>query len=282
MPTRPSKHTANILWGSCGNECANPDCSESVLRIDKTTKEIEKLGEIAHIKGAKPNSNRYDANQTDEQRHGYDNLLILCKKCHREQPDGVDIPQNEFRFSHKLLTEWKTSHIDKLEQLNDRNWICFPNSAHLFNDGVSTSVKYWIDQQGRAQLYNAEQLAIVDQLFPLTSSFSQINSMLKQIEGTQGKPIDPSHQTMNDAVIGSLYSELQRVAKKDEYGWIGYLSETMMIAQDVTLGELQAMMVKDGLKNKESLRKQGVELLKEKSSNTDPLPKYTKVEPSQP
>ena len=276
MSNRPSKNTANLLWATCGNECANPDCSTSVLEIDKAKGEIEKIGEIAHIKGARPGSNRYDANQTDQERHHYDNLLILCPACHTQQPDGIDIPDNENRFPHELLTEWKYSHLEKIRFLNDRNWICNPNSAVISQDGISFSVKYWVDQTGKPQLFTPEQLTIVEQLFKLHLSFSQLSGMLRTIEGTEGKPIDPSFQTLNDAAIGSLYRDLRRLPSFESYGWIGYLSESLQIAQDITLGELHTMWVQDGLAKKDELRKRGKEMLRKKAGSVDPKPKIRK------
>ncbi len=278
MPNRPSKNTASLLWGTCGGECANPDCESPVLRIEKTNKVVEKIGQIAHIRGARPGSNRYDPSQSDQERHHYDNLLILCPKCHTQQPDGVDIPANEERFPPELLMEWKSAHLEKIRHLNDRNWICNPNEAHLFQDGVSVSVKYWIDERGHVQLYTPEQLAIVEQLFRLHLSFSQITDMFRMIEQTNGTPSDPSHQTMNDAVIGSLYRDAQRLPKNGNYGWIGYLAESLNMAQDITLGELHSMWVQDGLAKKDELRKRGREVLRSKAELVDYEPRVTVVD----
>jgi len=268
----------SAIAGDAGGECANPDCGAPILRIDKKQKVVEKIGQIAHIRGAKDGSNRYDKNQTDGERRHYDNLLILCPKCHTCLPDGVDIPANEERFPPELLMEWKEIHLEKIRQLNDRNWICHPNGAHLFEDGKSDSIKFWIDEQGQLQLYTAEQLVIVEQLFKLHLSFSQLNEIIRMIEQTEGKPVDPSHQTMNDAVVGQLYQQFRRLPKNGEFGWIGYLAESLNMAQDVTLGELHAMWVKDGLAKKAELRECGRELLKGKAEKVDPSPRITLVE----
>ena len=278
MSSRPTKSTANLLWGSCGGECANPDCDAPVLRVDQANKVVEKIGEIAHISGAKDGSNRYDANKSDEDRRHYDNLLILCRPCHREQPNGIDIPENEKHFPTALLLDWKRTHLEKIRQLNDRNWVCNPNAAQLYEDGKSISVKFWIDRKGHAQLYTAEQLVIVEQLFKLHLSFSQISEALKMIDQTEGKPIDPSHQTLNDATIGQLYQLSKRLPKREEYGWIGYLAESLQLAQDVTLGELYTMWVQDGLAKRDELRKQNRELLKQKAELIDPLPTITSID----
>ncbi|WFU42222.1 hypothetical protein QA640_07030 [Bradyrhizobium sp. CB82] len=40
------------------------------------------LGEICHIAAASPQGPRYDATQTDEERHGFGNLILLCPTHH--------------------------------------------------------------------------------------------------------------------------------------------------------------------------------------------------------
>jgi len=282
MPSKPSKKTTNELWAACGNECANPKCNTKVIKIDAAKQTITRIGEVAHILGNNKGSNRYDEKQSDEERHSFSNLLILCPRCHRENPDGIDIPQNEARFPPALLKRWREGHLDKIHTLDDRNWICYPNSATEFSKGVSTTYKYWIDQSGAAQLYSAEQLAIVTKLFPLTISFSQIQQILKIIDATKGAPIDPSHQTMNDAVIHSLYQELNSLKVNGEYGWGGYLASTLQVAQDVTLGELFLMMVDNGLRDREKHVADGKAQLAALAKNTNPAPISTTIEPPKP
>jgi hypothetical protein len=50
--------------------------------------------EIAHIKGEKPSSARYDANMTDDERNAYHNLILLCPTCHKlidDQPNTYTV-----------------------------------------------------------------------------------------------------------------------------------------------------------------------------------------------
>ena len=39
-------------------------------------------GEIAHIKAARENGPRYDESQSEEGRHGFNNLILLCGRHH--------------------------------------------------------------------------------------------------------------------------------------------------------------------------------------------------------
>ncbi len=59
------------------------------------------LGKICHIKGSKPPSARYDENQSDDDRHSFNNLIALCGKHH----DLID--DNEERYTVEMLLRWK-------------------------------------------------------------------------------------------------------------------------------------------------------------------------------
>jgi hypothetical protein len=41
------------------------------------------VGEVCHIKGEKVGSARHDDNQPEDERHGYENLVLMCRKHHR-------------------------------------------------------------------------------------------------------------------------------------------------------------------------------------------------------
>lgn len=64
------------------------------------------LGEMAHIKGKNPGSNRYDSNQSSEERDLYQNLILLCPNHHTE----IDKPENESKYSVGWLMDAKSKH----------------------------------------------------------------------------------------------------------------------------------------------------------------------------
>ena len=74
MTVRPQ--VMKRLFGCSGNQCAFPTCKAPV--VDGSTV----LGEVCHIAGAGSNGPRYDATQTDEERNGFDNLILLCPNHH--------------------------------------------------------------------------------------------------------------------------------------------------------------------------------------------------------
>jgi len=69
-PTRPTDATVKRLFARSGNRCAFPKCTVEIV------KEATVVGEICHIKAARPDGPRYDASQTSAERHGYDNLIF--------------------------------------------------------------------------------------------------------------------------------------------------------------------------------------------------------------
>ncbi len=64
------------LFAHSGNCCAFPTCTTPVVDGEIV------LGEVCHIAAASPQGPRYDARQTDDQRNGFENLILLCPTHH--------------------------------------------------------------------------------------------------------------------------------------------------------------------------------------------------------
>jgi hypothetical protein len=75
-PTGPSVATIKRLFAHSDNRCTFPKCQNRLVEGETV------VGEICHIKARSPDGPRYDANQTAEQRHGYDNLVLMCSLHH--------------------------------------------------------------------------------------------------------------------------------------------------------------------------------------------------------
>lgn len=98
-----------LLYALSGNECANPSCSNKLVSPDDNAKDDQ----ICHIEAASSNGPRYNPNQTDDERRGFDNLILLCHKCH----DMID--NNPTIYTVELLKKWKKNHQEKI--LNSKN-----------------------------------------------------------------------------------------------------------------------------------------------------------------
>lgn len=75
-PTRPSDATLKKLFARSGNRCAYDRCTVEIVQSGTI------VGEVCHIKAASPSGPRYDPQQSPRQRHGYDNLILLCRNHH--------------------------------------------------------------------------------------------------------------------------------------------------------------------------------------------------------
>lgn len=74
----PSVATIKRLFALSGNRCAFPKCPLPLIDMasGKTT------GRICHIRAQGVGGPRYDLNQPEPDRHGFDNLLLLCPIHH--------------------------------------------------------------------------------------------------------------------------------------------------------------------------------------------------------
>lgn len=111
-PNQPSRPTVKRLFALSGNACAFAKCPMPL--VEPTSGSI--VGEICHIKGERPGAARYDPAQTDEQRHAFDNLVLLCN-AHHKVVDDDDVAYTAERLLHmKLQHESRhtgPSHVDE-------------------------------------------------------------------------------------------------------------------------------------------------------------------------
>ncbi len=94
--------TLKKLFSLSGNVCAFPGCTAPI--IDTTNGVM--TGQICHIKGKSRNGPRYDPNQTEEERNGYDNLLVMCA-AHNKIVDD-EATQNQYPV--EVLRQYKQNH----------------------------------------------------------------------------------------------------------------------------------------------------------------------------
>lgn len=98
--TKPSLPTTKHLFAVSNNQCAFPGCISSI--VDLTSNTV--IAEICHICADSVGGPRYDANQTDEQRHGFDNLILLCGSHHKI------IDDDQLTYTVLVLRDMKSTH----------------------------------------------------------------------------------------------------------------------------------------------------------------------------
>ena len=100
----PRRTTVVRLFAVSMNRCAFPGCRTPLI---STTGVV--VGQVAHIKAQNIGGPRYDAHQTPEQRHGFDNLILLCAVHHIE----IDASGNLDMYTVDRLSAIKQAHEEE-------------------------------------------------------------------------------------------------------------------------------------------------------------------------
>ena len=165
------------------------------------------IGQVAHIRGKKPDSARYQSNMTDEDRDHYNNLIYLCPTCHTKidkQPkefsvqfllslrkehetwadEQLDQGMSEFTFA-ELETAIKALVSDKHSSNNDTFLVITPEEKIKKND-LSDSVRKYIamglTRSHEVERFLANMATNIDEQYPerLKSSFRTEYLKLKE------------------------------------------------------------------------------------------------------
>ena len=102
-PRDYTTRTRTRLTMLSGGQCYRPECGNILITDDGEVI----LSQYTHIAAASKNGPRYDPNMSDNDRRGFNNLILLCKTCHKIIDDKEeDYPVN-------LLKDWKKTHERK-------------------------------------------------------------------------------------------------------------------------------------------------------------------------
>jgi hypothetical protein len=123
----PRLRTVKRLFALSFNRCAFPDCEVPIIEDSGTV-----TGQICHIKAHRPNGPRYDVMQTDEDRHSFQNLILLCgrhskiidsepwnytvdglaaMKASHEQHGVAELTEDDARRVDLLIGGYRSLHI---------------------------------------------------------------------------------------------------------------------------------------------------------------------------
>jgi hypothetical protein len=122
-----SDRTRKILWVKAGGRCSI--CQEQVVTDDTETDDPSVFGEEAHIVGQSPNGPRA-GNVADV--HAYANLILLCRKHHKQVDDQVGY------YTVERLREIKRQHEEWVASLGETT---DPGPVRLIPDPTRPSKK---------------------------------------------------------------------------------------------------------------------------------------------
>jgi hypothetical protein len=110
--TGPTIATIKRLFAMSGNQCAFPKCASTLVDGEKV------VAKICHIKARSEGGPRFDSGQTPEERHGYDNLILMCGRHH----DVIDDDEEAYtvEYLHRLKTKHEQGTVRLSEDEADR------------------------------------------------------------------------------------------------------------------------------------------------------------------
>lgn len=122
--------TERALFRLAQGTCYFPECPTPIIAVEGAHPIVSV--EIAHIKGAHPNSARYDAAMTDIERAAYPNLILLCVP-HHKLIDRIEPAE----YPTELLSKWKRENEDEEGLKSLRSVVTETNLESLLEDVVA-------------------------------------------------------------------------------------------------------------------------------------------------
>lgn len=147
------------LFAESGNKCNFSGCNNKLF-YEYENGTFIKLVEICHIIAQSPNGPRGDASNSHVKKQDPNNLILLCRNCHRI------IDGNPDEFNVKRLLEMKRNHIEwvnkQLNILKELNWTLILHVGNITNKGMTKIDEELIFKEflGIFTLANVEKLEV--------------------------------------------------------------------------------------------------------------------------
>lgn len=104
-----SDRVKRLLWSRSGGYCQNPNCRDDFFTYFENG-EITSIEELAHVIAQSNEGPRGSNPLPLAQRDEYNNIILLCPKCHSL------IDKNPIQFPEEMLIDWKLKHVQILQQ----------------------------------------------------------------------------------------------------------------------------------------------------------------------
>ena len=157
---QPTLDTLRALFARSGNRCSFPGCDH---RLVNETNHF--IGQICHIQAANPRGQRYNPDQTDDERRAYDNLILLCYPHHVETNDVSLYP------------------VRKLMEIKHVHESSYSKESYVVDESVVNTLstemdEYWSD----IELLNTIKHIIPDLAVPIAAKGTFFNTIRQTLE----------------------------------------------------------------------------------------------------
>lgn len=182
-----SKKTLNSLFAKSGNICAFPGCNNEIFNSQST-----QVGEVAHIEAEAVGGSRYNENQTEEERNGYDNLICLCRRHHKE------VDSNVKRYTVERLKDMKYNHENKFESIN-----CQFDYSKIYE--AKLNLEEYYKTVSTENTKNESELKVDMEKFKTFQKLvKEINKSIDYVERTSNEFLQYSEGKLNDEIINYI------------------------------------------------------------------------------
>lgn len=125
-----NKNTIDTLAKRAAYRCSNPDCRVITIGPNSDPGKSTKIGEAAHIYGARISSKRYSPKMTDSARAEITNSIWLCRNCHKL------IDTDEYKYSANILFTWREKHDEFITSSlgNNTDRILYEENISILRD----------------------------------------------------------------------------------------------------------------------------------------------------
>lgn len=199
-----------------GNECANPTCQKKLIAEDN----ISIISKICHIAAASKDGPRYDEEMTDDERRGFDNLILLCDEHHVM----IDNKDNESLYPTSLLKKWKNDHEKKvLELISSKNLLSkYPLALNKVINSIGKKMDEILDLSEPTVAPNTESKISFNHIIryePIIREFAiyqvKLNKIYKEIEeeGSAKKGLVLHNIKRIYLNIKSEYTDIENIRK---------------------------------------------------------------------
>lgn len=107
----PRVDILRALFARSGNQCAFPGCVQPLIN-----EKNQFIAQVCHIEAALQKGERFNSNQSSEERRDYDNLILLCYPHHVETNDVVEYTverMQKLKYEHESQFEKSLYRIDE-------------------------------------------------------------------------------------------------------------------------------------------------------------------------
>jgi hypothetical protein len=215
----PSVATIKRLFAVSQNRCAFPKCAQPL--VEPTSGKV--VGRVCHIKAASTAGPRYDPNQSEEERHGFANLILMCPVHH----DVIDADPSAYTVERlRSLKQQHESAQLSSETLHDAQAQQFISS--ITNNTVeSGSIIYSVNQAGGQIAHSITNVGPQ----PRELSASAANAVVLRLRALPPESYEVE-TVSGDAEASRLAHQLDNMLSHT--GWVATTFATSIFPQHIT------------------------------------------------